>query len=334
MRAGSSVIPRSRASTLDSRYCAARRQTTCPSITYPDTCRRNARPRASGELGDRVIWAPWRAHTHDLGRPIAGPSFGPHRTCEAPRRRVDAGPSVRRHGPHASGGSGAISTDIVDLHARVLALWGVATGDRWARSRNQPGRPSVTSLRRPPRNRPRAARLSSARVPAGDDRSSCPRTSPHRLTPSEVQAIGAMVSSPEYRHVPTGTLAVLAQRLGRVSAPPSTWYRLVWKYGWRRPRVRVPPAKPEVGLRTRRPDEVWHIDTTVIRLLDATRAYLHAIIDNFSRRILAWRVADTFAPATSVVVLLEASRGTTHSASAPVVLADAAWRTSTPRSTN
>ena len=36
-----------------------------------------------------------------------------------------------------------------------------------------------------------------------DDRSSCPRTSPHRLTPSEVQAIGAMVTSPAYRHVPT-----------------------------------------------------------------------------------------------------------------------------------
>src|SRR5919106_4318508 len=33
-----------------------------------------------------------------------------------------------------------------------------------------------------------------------DDQSSCPRTSPHRLTPSEVQSIGNMVTSPEYRH--------------------------------------------------------------------------------------------------------------------------------------
>jgi putative transposase len=49
-----------------------------------------------------------------------------------------------------------------------------------------------------------------------DDQSSCPRTSPHRLTRAEVQAIGAMVTSPEYRHVPTGTLAMLAQRLGTV----------------------------------------------------------------------------------------------------------------------
>jgi putative transposase len=156
-----------------------------------------------------------------------------------------------------------------------------------------------------------------------DDQSSCPRTSPHRLTPSEIQTIGAMVTSPKYRHVPTGTLAILAQRLGSVSASPSTWYRFVRKYGWRRPRVRVHPAKPKVGLRTTGPDEMWHIDTTVIRLLDGTRAYLHAVIDNFSRRILAWRVANTFAPVNSVGVLLEASRGATRAASAPVVLSDA-----------
>jgi len=156
-----------------------------------------------------------------------------------------------------------------------------------------------------------------------DDHSSCPRISPSRLMPSEVGAIKELVTSPEYRHIPTGRLAVLAQRLGKVWASPSTWYRLVRQNGWRRPRLRVHPAKPQVGLRTTRADEMWHIDTTVIRLLDGTRAYLHAVIDNFSRRILAWRVADTFAPASSVAVLVEASRGATPSESTPVVLADA-----------
>ena len=58
-----------------------------------------------------------------------------------------------------------------------------------------------------------------------DDQSSCPRRSPHRLTPSEIRVIHDMVTSPEYRHVPTGTLAVLAQRLGKVWASASTWYR-------------------------------------------------------------------------------------------------------------
>jgi transposase InsO family protein len=121
----------------------------------------------------------------------------------------------------------------------------------------------------------------------------------------------------------TGTRAVLAQRLNAVSASPSNWYRLVRRYGWRRPRLRIHPAKPKIGLRTSRPNEIWHIDTTVIRLLDGTRAYLDAVIDNFSRRILAWRVANTFAPVNSVAVLLEASRGVMGAASTPVVLADA-----------
>ena len=132
-----------------------------------------------------------------------------------------------------------------------------------------------------------------------------------------------MVTAVEYRHVPTGTLAVLAQRLGKVWASPSTWYRLVRQNGWRRPQLRVHPAKLKVGVRTTRADEMWHIDTTVIRLLDGTRAYVHAVIDNFSRRILAWRVAETFAPVNSVAVLVEAGRAATPSATTPIALADA-----------
>ena len=46
------------------------------------------------------------------------------------------------------------------------------------------------------------------------DELQCPRTTPHQLTAAAVRAIGAIVTSPEYRHVPTGTLAVLAPRLG------------------------------------------------------------------------------------------------------------------------
>jgi hypothetical protein len=95
-----------------------------------------------------------------------------------------------------------------------------------------------------------------------------------------------LATSPEYRHVPTGTLAILAQRLGKVFASASTWYRRIRERHWRRPRQRIHPAQPKIGIRASRPNQIWHIDTTVIRLLDGSRAYLHAVIDNFSRRIL------------------------------------------------
>ncbi len=156
-----------------------------------------------------------------------------------------------------------------------------------------------------------------------DDHSSCPKVSPHRVTSGEIQTMREMVTSPDYRHVPTGTLAILAQRLGRVFASATTWRRLVRERGWRRPRVRVHPAKPKVGIRAAKPDEIWHIDTTLIRLVDGTKAYVHAVIDNFSRRILSWRVAGTFDPGNTVAVLLEACRSAMpRDADRPTVVAD------------
>jgi putative transposase len=156
-----------------------------------------------------------------------------------------------------------------------------------------------------------------------DDQSSCPRTSRSRLTPPGVRAIQAMVTSPDYRHVPTGTLAVLTQRLGTVWASPRPGIASYDSAAGAAPGLRVHPVKPKIGLRTTRANQMWQIDTTVIRLLDGTRAYLHALIDNFSRRILAWRVADTFAPVNSVTVLLDTSWAATPSETTPIVLADA-----------
>jgi hypothetical protein len=110
-----------------------------------------------------------------------------------------------------------------------------------------------------------------------DDASSCPRSSPQRLTFDEVSAVREMTTSPEFRHVPTGRLAVLAQRLGRVVASPTTWYRLVRERGWRRPRLRVHPAAPREGIRATRPNEIWSIDTTHIpRIVAAISAHFRA----------------------------------------------------------
>lgn len=135
----------------------------------------------------------------------------------------------------------------------------------------------------------------------------CPRSSPQQLTTAEVITIKEMVISESYRHVPTGTLTRLAERLGKVFASASTWYRLVRIHRWRRPRRCVHPAKPRVGVRATRANEIWHIDTTILRLVNGGRVYLHAVIDNYSRRILALRMLDRFHPVITAQLLLDAS---------------------------
>jgi len=139
-----------------------------------------------------------------------------------------------------------------------------------------------------------------------DDLSSCPNSNPRRLIPEEVMEMRDMATSPEFRHVSTSTLAILAQRIGKVFASPATWFRYIREQNWRRPRKRIHPAKPTIGLRTEAPDATWHIDTTVIRLLDGTKAYLQAIIDNYSRRILAWRLSSNLEPGSTAHLLIKA----------------------------
>lgn len=139
-----------------------------------------------------------------------------------------------------------------------------------------------------------------------DDAPPCPHTVPHRLTRDERSAIRGLVLDERYRHLTIGSLALLAARTGRVFASARTWCSLIRKNGWRRPRARVYPQKPTEGVRASHPNEWWHVDVTVVRLLDGTRAYVHGVIDNYSRKLLAWRVEPKLRAETTRAILLEA----------------------------
>jgi len=140
-----------------------------------------------------------------------------------------------------------------------------------------------------------------------DDLPNCPNTHPTQLTLDEVRTMKDMATSPDYRHVPTSVLAILAQRAGKVFASPATWCRYVRDRGWRRPRVRLHPSKPSEGVRSDKPDQLWHVDTTMLRLVDGRRVYLRAIIDNFSRKVLAWWAGANFDAGANAILLAKAA---------------------------
>jgi len=123
-----------------------------------------------------------------------------------------------------------------------------------------------------------------------DDSSSCPCITPGQITAVEIADIKDMVLDPHYRHMPLSTLSLYAQRIGKVFASATTWARLARERGWRRPRLRV--------------------------------LYLHAIIDNFSRKILAWTIAARLDPMTTCAVLVEAVRHLDPVAGRPTLMAD------------
>ncbi len=68
-----------------------------------------------------------------------------------------------------------------------------------------------------------------------DDQPSCPKSFPSQLTRDEVSTMREFVESESYRHVAVQNLALYAQRLGKLFASASTWYKMIRERGWKRP---------------------------------------------------------------------------------------------------
>ncbi|MCH9682474.1 MAG: transposase family protein [Deltaproteobacteria bacterium] len=54
------------------------------------------------------------------------------------------------------------------------------------------------------------------------------------------------------------------------------------------------------------PDQWRHLDVIVIRLLNGAKVYLHAVMDNFSRKVLAWQLSDEIMGQTTAAVVQQA----------------------------
>jgi hypothetical protein len=115
-----------------------------------------------------------------------------------------------------------------------------------------------------------------------DDQPSCPVSTPQRLTPAEVMAMRRVATSEEYKHVPTGRLALLAQRLSIVFASTSTWYRFVKERGWRRPTFHIRAHDEEGHRGLNRPVHLLQQGTFHAHGLPASRRHRPTRADEIS----------------------------------------------------
>ena len=96
-----------------------------------------------------------------------------------------------------------------------------------------------------------------------------------------------------------------AKRIKKVFASASTWGNYIKEYGWKRP-ARVYQQKPETGIRASSSNQIWHIDITMIRLVYGSKMFVQAVIDNFSRFVLAWKVMNSISGAGTKELLQQA----------------------------
>ena len=84
---------------------------------------------------------------------------------------------------------------------------------------------------------------------------------------------------------------------------PSTWSSVVRELGLKRNRIRIYPAKPKIGIRASGPGRIWHLDQTILRPGDGSKAFVQCIIDNYSRYLLASKVSKDYGGVRTKVLL-------------------------------
>jgi hypothetical protein len=80
------------------------------------------------------------------------------------------------------------------------------------------------------------------------DQSTCPKLSPTKITSKETLAIKELVTAKEYAHFSINSLAMFAKRQELIE-----------------------------------PNQIWHVDVSVFRIMNRAKVYIQAIIDNASR---------------------------------------------------
>ena len=117
-----------------------------------------------------------------------------------------------------------------------------------------------------------------------------------------------LVISKKFAHVSISSLQMLAQRRGELFCSIDTWYKYIHCFDWKRPWIKKQIKIHHSGIRASRANEIWHIDVTVVNIRPGFKLYIQAVIDNFSRFVLAWRVTNEINAQNTVETLVLAKQ--------------------------
>ncbi|MDP1727201.1 MAG: DDE-type integrase/transposase/recombinase [Bacteroidota bacterium] len=115
----------------------------------------------------------------------------------------------------------------------------------------------------------------------------CAKRHPFQITNREFRIIETNLKDPDYLNWPKSAIHSELLKKGRLHISRSTFYKHA---SFILPdNIRGKGKKPSYSpLRASYVNEYWHMDLSYFTTKNGNRSYIYAIIDNFSRKIIAW----------------------------------------------
>lgn len=117
----------------------------------------------------------------------------------------------------------------------------------------------------------------------------CTRKYGTQLTKHEANVIYNGLTNPNYSHWPVSSIAHYFKNQDWLQSSVATWYKYRKLFNIVRTTYRKLHKK--VGIVSSRINEYWHIDITHVTTTDGAKHCVYFLCDNFSRKILSYRIA-------------------------------------------
>ena len=151
---------------------------------------------------------------------------------------------------------------------------------------------------------------------------SCNRIFPNQLSRPQVELLKESLLDPKFQYWPVSSIALHVLRNNILALSLNTWYKYVHKLGIIRLRPESRRKKNHISIRAQRPHQIWHADITAFVTSDHVKHYIYLVVDNFSRKILSWKVTDSVKASTRQASIEKAIEYVTDANDSTILITD------------
>lgn len=134
----------------------------------------------------------------------------------------------------------------------------------------------------------------------------CFKRRPRQIANSEISILKKYMENLRYKHWCIRSIWGKAIRDNAISMAESTWYKYVRKLGYSDSRRPMKKSRPKGSFDAFRPNQTWHMDLSQFKTTDNVTFYIYTVVDNFSRKIIAWDIAQNKSPKIRMQTVKEA----------------------------
>ena len=119
----------------------------------------------------------------------------------------------------------------------------------------------------------------------------CYKRVSRQISMQEIIIMKQLLKDKNYLHWSSGSVWGKAVKDGKISMSMQSWYRYAKLLGLNAKRKKFYKKRKRISVRATKPNEIWHMDVTRFKTSDGAWVYIYTLMDNFSRKILAWNVS-------------------------------------------